>query len=409
MSSSPSSGAGPGTVPGDWIAYVGPVPFPWGSASARRVLGVCQSLALADRRVVVVSGSDEPTQLTTLPEPWSAIGYVGVGELLDRSVDPVRKLARMMVSWGRRTVAWLDAAPVPPTHVICYGGFAAFALRIQRWAARRGVPVIQDVVEWYDPRQLAGGRYGPLWPSSELALRRVYPRAAGVIAISEFLESYYAAAGVPTVVVPPTLDVPPLGPDPAAPAGEGVADRLEFVYFGVPGPKDRLAPVVRALARLDPEGRRARLRILGPDRATVLANVGTDRLPPGVEIVGPVPQDQVAAQVRAADLSVLLRPVERFTTAGFPTKFVESLAAGTGVLGTLTSDLGRYLVDGTTGIVVSGLGDGAVTAAVDRALGLSGDERRAMRVAAHAMATRSFDVRRYSDPLEAFLHRVGGR
>ena len=60
----------------------------------------------------------------------------------------------------------------------------------------------------------------------------------------------------------------------------------------------------------------------------------------------------VQEAVNHADFTILLRNRNRATMAGFPTKIVESLACGTPVITTRTSDLEHYIVDGDTGFFI---------------------------------------------------------
>ncbi len=384
---------------GRWVAYVGPFPFPWGQAASRRVLGVAQAVAEGGRTVVVVNGTSEPADLSPVPGTTGAILTVGAGELPAPGAGPVAKVTRMTLSWGRRTARLLQSLPTRPSHVVVYGGLTAFAAWLHRWGADAGVPVLHDVVEWYDPRQLTGGRWGPLWWSSELALRRAYPRAAGIIAISSYLHDHYATRGVPTVTVPPVLDTA------AVPWREeaGAGPNRSLIYFGVPGPKDLLGPVVRALD--GPLGRDLRLTVVGPEPGAVLADAGLGRLPQSVQVLGRLPQPELTDLVRTADASLVIRPDERFTRAGFPTKFVESLACGTPVLGTLTSDLARYLVDGRTGLVLADTGDDAAHRALSRLRSLGTDELTAMRRSARRAAEQGLDYRGYVAEVADLLER----
>jgi hypothetical protein len=73
--------------------------------------------------------------------------------------------------------------------------------------------------------------------------------------------------------------------------------------------------------------------------------------------MGRIPRPQVLEELSKADFTVLMRSEEqRYAKAGFPTKFVESLATATPVIANSTSDLGMYLKDGENGYVVKGRG-----------------------------------------------------
>jgi glycosyltransferase involved in cell wall biosynthesis len=366
------------------------------------VYGIARSLAKAGYQVTVGSGDAGPGQPELLERDGpGAIRHVGLSEV-HRADDPLSvKLLKMFVLQGRNTVRWLAAQPRLPSHVVVYGGHAPMMARMLSWCRRRGVALVADVVEWYDHRQLAGGRLGPYNASTKIALRWQYPRCDGVIAISSYLHSYYRARGVMAIRVPPTLDVAAIPPPELVP---GDATRpLTLLYAGSPGRKDLVANAVAGVARLDPRGERIKLRVLGPTRNDLVRILGSTGVPSCVEAVGPVPQAEVLSAYRAADFSVLLREPLRFTNAGFPTKVVESLAAGTPVICNVTSDIGEYVRDGVEGVLTADHTAQAFACALERALALPVSTRHAMRAAARRTAERSFDYRRYAAPLTAFL------
>ncbi|BDG03440.1 glycosyltransferase family 4 protein [Anaeromyxobacter oryzae] len=397
------SGAFKVTRPG-WIAYVGPFMFPWGQASSRRVYGVAQSLARAGHRVVVGSGEQHPRVPALLEqENGGQLVHVGLGELHGTDASVIAKAIRLLVSQGARAVRWLEAQPITPSHVIVYGGYAPFMARIMPWCRRRGVPVIADVVEWYEPSHLPGGRWGAFNASTNIALRWQYPRCDGVIAISAFLERYYAARGVPVIRVPPTLDVSRF-----AAADEQRTSKcpgIDLVYAGTPGKKDLLPNVIAAVRRLS--SRQVRLRVLGVSHEQVVRLVGKrEGLSDEISIVGRVPQQEIARAYQDADFSVLARAPLRYAEAGFPTKVTESLAAGVPVICNATGDLAEYIRDGHEGLLCADHSPEALASGFERALSLSVADRFQMRTSARLAAERSFDYRRYSDLLADFLAAV---
>ncbi|MCW3839602.1 glycosyltransferase [Micromonospora yasonensis] len=383
-----------------WVAYVGPFRFPWGDASSRRVWGIAQSLALGGRRVVVLSGEPGPSAPQEIPgvDGPGSIHHVGVGELPQAGDSLLAKSLQWLMRAGQRTAAWLDTQRVRPSHVIVYGGGMQYMFQLQRWCRRNGVPILADVVEWYSPKQLRGGRLGPLHLSTKVALRYHYPRCAGVVAISSFLESYYRERGCAVVRVPPTLDVRALGAAPVAASAGG----MRLVYAGSPGRKDLLAETIRGVDLAARDGCDVSLQVIGPSPAEVTRALGAPP-PPPVRVRGRVPQQEVPALLRQADFSILMREPARFAQAGFPTKFCESLAHGTPVIANLTSDLRSYLRDGVEGLVLPDHSAQSLRLALHRALHLPAEVRGAMRRAAHERAVASFDVRGYVAVLDELL------
>lgn len=389
----------------EWIAYVGPFPFPYGQAGSRRVFGMANSLAGAGYDVVVGSGDPSPTSHTKLDgaELNGSVYYVGLNETPEKSASIIEKSSQVFWYWGKKTVKWLDSLEHKPAYVFVYGGSAQYIMRLLPWCRKNKIPLIVDVVEWYDPRQMKGGILGPFNLSAKLALRYLYPRCDGIIAISQFLANHYKTKGCPVVRIPPTTDVFGIIDETKFYRDRKDNNKIRLIYAGTPGKKDLLGNVIKAVTSLDPLGERLELLVLGPTLTQVAEIHGTNELPPCVNVAGHVSQSEVAEYIKSADFSVLLREPLLFANAGFPTKFVESMANGTPVIANITSDLGLYLSDGVEGFVCTDHSPEALVLTLNRALSLSQEDMRLMRDAARRQAINSFDFRAHSSKLIDFL------
>jgi glycosyltransferase involved in cell wall biosynthesis len=388
-----------------WIAYVHTMLFPYGQAGSRRVYGNALSLLEAGYDVAVASGSDSPRHLETLEhraDGGRLLFHEGL-DTLPKQRDRLAKRAReLLFASGPRTVKWLSRQPTKPSHVILYGGYTPYMLRLLPWCRRHGVTLIADLVEWYEPGSL--GRLGLRNLNSYLAMEHLFQRADGIIAISSFLETFYRQRGCVVTRVPPTLDVREV----TLPTRDQDASArpLRLIYAGNPGAKDLLRPVLEALSMADPGGHRFELVVLGPSLEQVRAHCPGRQLSAGVRVLGRVPQEDVAAHLQRADFSVLLREPRRMTEAGFPTKFVESLACGVPVIANLTSDLARFLRDGQEGLVCSGYSAADFSEVLERASKLRSSELTEMRQAARRTAESAFDYRNYTDTLRTLIERT---
>ena len=379
-----------------WVAYVGPFPYPpRGAAASRRVLGMAESFSLAGFDVVVASGASDAPGSGDAPVPQGpGISWCLLPERVAEHWP--RPLRRFRYAWmGGRTIEWLASRPVPPSAVVLYSGYTPYLQRLLPWCRRNGVRLLFDAVEWYEPEHLTGYLASPYQWNIEWAMRRLIPKTDGVIAISQYLADYYRRRGLPVAIVPPTTS--------AIAAGDWQPDdTLRLCYAGSPaGHKDDLGTVLQAQAQLAGNGEVVRLDVAGPEPALVAALLGADSCDgiPWLRAHGMLPPARVGQLVGQADFTVLVREDRRQSNAGFPTKFVESFAAGTPVIANLTSDLGRHLRDGETGLVcASGTVDGLATT-VRRARSLDDDAKRGMRSACLAHAVAAFHPRAYSGVL----------
>lgn len=387
------------------VIYAGPMSFPQGGAAARRILGNAMSLIAAGFKVEVWSA-----QLAQAAQAAQAfVGGPTVRALGERTAEHLPRLARhaAYLGIGRGLIRALEAERRPIAAVILYSGYTPYLLRLLSWSRRSGTPVAFDAVEWYDPPHKARWLVDPYYWNTEFAMRRLAPRAGNAITISRRLEAHFTAGGCRTVRIPPTLDVEAVTPD--------LAERpptrpLLLSYTGVPGHKDRLGPVIAALARLGPHAG-VRLVAAGVTGQELLAlrdvrSHGIRTLPGSVTAIGRVSHADALALTRRADFSILLRPRARFAEAGFPTKVAESLAVGTPVFGNLTGDLDCHLRDGETAVVLDSPGTEAVLYGLEHIKALSPAALAAMRTAARQEAEHAFDYRAYVPAVSRFIDNL---
>jgi glycosyltransferase involved in cell wall biosynthesis len=364
------------------------------------VLGNAQSLVRAGYGVTIISAQIDGSGSDARPFA-PGINVASTGERDAEHLPRALKRARY-VFMGSKTRDWIAAQPVPPAAVILYSGYTPYLLQLSRICRRRRIPLLFDAVEWYTAESTLGFLTSPYLWNAELAMRALIPRVDGVIAISSFLATYYRRRGCAVAQIPPTLDVAGLvpqldrwNPDPI----------VRLAYCGSAS-NDLLHVVIDALMRLDPEGQRISLEIAGPtaqDVAALMSLHGYKDMPLGVKLHGRVSHAAAVAITRAADFSIFLRRINRVSTAGFPTKFVESLSMGTPVITNVTSDLADYLQDGKNGLACAGPGPRDVEAALARALELDADRLTAMRHAARATAEAYFDYRAHGAALAELL------
>lgn len=387
------------------IAYVGQFNFPAGGADSYRALGMAQSLRDAGYKVQFCTGqlSRFCSQVNSSDPALFPIEYINFSE---KPLSRLSKVVKFLFS-GYRTVKWLKGLKTRPDVVLMFGGYSFYAAFLLPWCKYNGVPLIVDVVEWFEPSHLPGGRLGPFRWNIEMALRYYFARTRNIIPISRYLEDYYRSKGCRTFRVPPTLDVKSI----SARTNVSLSGPLTLAYTGVPGKKDLLDNVLESIMRLDPSGKIVTLTVAGPTPDDILQfpamrSRGIRSLPGCVKARGRVSREQALDTVRQADFSVLLRPQLRYAQAGFPTKVPESLSVGTPIMCNLTSDLGDYIQDGGNGIICQNHTPEAFSEALSRALLLTPEQRLEMRKSARQQAERSFDYRNYSDALSAFLQGV---
>lgn len=274
---------------------------------------------------------------------------------------------------------------------------------LKSYCKKHAVPLLHDSVEWYSPEQFRFGKLHSAYIEKDRWNRIHIDKDVRVISISTYLQEYFQNKGIRTARVPVIMDMKEM-------AHNKCVDRekVVFVYAGAPGKKDYLHVVVRGFAEM-PGSAPYELRLIGVTREQLVNQCGVDpvcieKLGEHLCCMGRVPRQQVLEELSRADFTVLMRSQQqRYAKAGFPTKFVESLATATPVIANSTSDLGLYLKNGENGYVAEGESPEALADALSQAMALSYEERIAMQCAARKTAESCFDYRSYVKDIEALL------
>jgi glycosyltransferase involved in cell wall biosynthesis len=182
-------------------------------------------------------------------------------------------------------------------------------------------------------------------------------------------------------------------------------DFLHLIYAGSAGKKDLIFNVIEAVEKINGDGFCVKLHLLGPITSE-LRKVLSKSLHSHILLYGNLPQKTVPDFLSRADFSVLLRPLKRFSKAGFPTKFVESMNIGLPVIANLTSDLSYYLRDGFNGFIVNGYSVDDLVLVLKKIISADTNHLKIMRQNARHTALDYFDFRLYSDKLNQFLIEV---
>lgn len=380
------------------VAYVGPYSFPDGGAAARRIYGNCLSLQSAGYDVVVSSGQFAGSRV----QDYNGIPVVSLNE---RRYEHLPTLLKhfMYFSAGKSTIDWLNSLEKKPEAIILYSGYSPYLLRLLPWARQHNIKLIFDVVEWYDPPNIISSMMSPYFLNIELAMRLLIKKCDGLIVISEYLREYYTPHVRNIIKVPPTASF-------GAEYLDGLmvrGDTVRFVYAGTPGKKDSLSSIVSAVLRVSCLGRNVELNIAGVTKERLGKFIPTNgysqaTLDKVIKCHGVLNHRDTVSLVKSSDYSIILRPDIRSVQAGFPTKFVESMALGTPVIANITSDLGLYLEDGANGLVCPDSDVESLVNIIDRAVSLGGDE--AIRENARKTAEAYFSPKNY---VEEFSNLIG--
>lgn len=390
------------------VAYVGPFGYSLSQANSIRVSGVARSLAL--QGVEVLIGSAE--RINSLPQTHSSFPGISVTCLDEFAEDNWPKWQRVFRGFdmGARTARWIGGLNPAPDVVILYGTPYGYLRRLIPLLKRKGIPLVLDVVEWYERSHLPGGKYGPFALANEHCMRSLAKRANGIIAISRFLDNYFSAFNLPVTRVPPLFAIS----DQIRPPQYRDRDsRTHFVYAGTPGAKDEMTLVLQAFFEASKSGIPVFLHLVGLNDDYIRTAVSqyasledATKFRDSYKAYGRVENEVARLIVSQCDFSILLRPDLRYSRAGFPSKVGESLSLGTPMMANLSSNLDEIFVNGVNSLTVQGLTIEAVLQEIRRAAELTDSDISSMKKAALDTGTEVFSIESYGERLVAFLRSV---
>lgn len=327
------------------ILYLGSFRFPDGDAAAQRVLNNARIMRDLGHKVTVLSFGGKPKKEHRRRDGGyicDGIEYVNTGDIDTHS-------------WEERFYRFIKPAPnaralleacIDDYDVVIGYNTLVLTGYLLGLCKRHNKRFVLDLTEWPAANEYPGGWLSPFYWQSEWAMRVTQKRVKNMIPITDFLAKYYNNAH--SIVVPPLVDLN----DKKWKVRQRVekTDDLRLIYAGTPAKKDLLGNIILAVEQCLKDRVKVKLTVLGvtehqADRLTK-GKVNLERYGEAFRFMGRIPQDEVPRYYAESDFSLMIRRPSRKNMAGFPTKVVESLAAGVPVIFNPTSDLTAYLLDG---------------------------------------------------------------
>lgn len=275
---------------------------------------------------------------------------------------------------GSAVTEWLESLETRPQVIWLYGLDVRYSARAFAWARRNHVPVVCEVVDWYELKDQAGLLPKVIlgltnWIMMPLARRR----ASGFVVCSRLLSTYFGTT-TPIQIVPavvPSSDDSPM---------ERSSTCLRVAYVGSPGRRD--APVLQNLQVLAEswQGDSLCIDVAGVPLPEISWRTSAQDQ---VTFHGRLPRAEAVALVARSDATLLQREANRrFAQAGFPSKVAESMMAGTAPITNASSDLDLYLIDGEDSVLLEDASAGSLHRGVERMASLTISKRRVKETAA---------------------------
>jgi len=368
--------------------------FPEGDAGAVRMYSFARTLSDMGHEVVVIGMGP----VTSGIQVFNGIRYLSFRQS-NRYVSYLSFSARVL----RFLDQWRKKSSI---RAVILGACSLDAhLVLRAYCKRNRMILIKDVVEWYSSSQFSHGFWSPIYLLNTIENRFVVNGSVRAISISTYLENYYRKKHIRTERIPIYFDQCDFLKE-----KELSSVRLNLLYAGSPGTKDKLDVLLSGLSLLDDASlSRLRFTIIGVTVAQIQQMFSLEletfhRILPALNVLGRVSRAVVLENILKSDFTVLLRDSrERYAQAGFPTKVIESISSATPVIMNISSDLGLYFVDALNCIEVKDFSAVSVADSLKRSLLLTKAEITVMSVNAKNLALKFFDKDSYSKQFENLL------
>lgn len=378
-------------------------PFPCGDANSNRLLGYALSMRDAGYRVIVLTNAI-PRESDYINNRYE---YKGI-EYRSYYVNGLGKIRRVLHrnNIGAILDSLLTQVEQENVCAVC-SSYRNYGFYLHLYLLFKRIPAIVDVTEWHSSFQFKYGILNPNYIWHSFKNRYLIPRAKNVLCISRYLETYYKKVGCNTQYLPPQIiiddylkhKIPKIPP-------------VRFFYAGTMLKKDFITVALKGFGLLsEDEKQLIQCTIVGCDETAFRRQLTEgdqiiNSLGDSLNIIGRISKQEVEKQLSKTHFMMLMRPKSRYSTAGFPSKVPESLAAGVPIISNLTSDLGNYIYDMENGLIVDDFTPEAFASAVRKAIGLTYEEFQLMSDNAYNTAKNEFNYKVYNESIAFFLSKI---
>ena len=322
------------------IVYTGSFNFPNRDAAAARVLGNAKVFRTLGYNVLFFGVENEERK-----EDLNAAGkyYYDGFEYFSVNRNNINgNLLKNYFNKGKNVFENIENIKNEVHSVVLYNSNTFFTRRAIKFCKLNNINLILDLTEWYDGSHLPFGKFGPINLDNQYRMRYLNHKVKNIIVISDYLQSYYSKPGTNLIKIPPLVDFEDKKWDVLKKNCN--ESSLEFSYAGTPGnknyfgklkEKDLLSNFIKAISLLKKKGEiRVKLSVYGLKEADFLSfyEIESLGLTDSIKCYGRINQEDIPNHLIKSDYSVLLRPIKKYTKAGFSTKLVESLSSGLPVL-----------------------------------------------------------------------------
>lgn len=321
---------------GEYIFYIGGFALPDKGASAQRVISNAKALKQIGYQPVVVGFEDDISR---------SFEFDGIKCISYKYPKGQKNWLNYLlkIDYIKSLIDTYEKKGLIINSVIAYN-YPSFALnKLNKYLHHKNIKCFGDCTEWYDTSRFSGVKKVIKKFDTEYRMRIVQKRLDGLIVISSFLQNYYR--NQKTVLIPPLVDLSKF------PKNVKKYEKFTICYCGSPGSKERLDLLINPIIE---NKYKINVIIAGISESEYRALYEVKyKIPENIKFLGRVSHEKALEIVAKSHYSFFFRKKNRTNSAGFSTKFVESISLGTSVITNDTGDLTYWIKKLTCGIILN--------------------------------------------------------
>lgn len=376
------------------ILYIGGFELPNKNAAAQRVVANAKILRELNYEVKLVGLTHDKSGL----KPFKFEDFDCVNLPYPQTI---REWWKMLTSIDQYLPFYSENTSL----VIAYNHPAVALKKLLYYNRKKGVNTISDCTEWYEPQ---GGMVFKAIKGWDINHRmyKIHPMLDGIITISRYLDDFYKNRGVKTVLLPPLVDKSESKWNHAEEKDE---DAITLLFAGSVGKgnKDRVDFVIEALEEVSKKvNNMLSLDVVGitEEQFRGVYEGWSERIIPSfVHFYGRQSHEEVINKLKQSDFQIFVRENNLANTAGFPTKFVETISAGVLVLTNASSNLKDYMQEGVNSYELDTSNKCALVESLMRPLSLS---KKEISLKKKVNTSNLFDYRNFIENMRVFLNSI---
>lgn len=292
-----------------------------------------------------------------------------------------------------------------PDIVIAYNHPSIALDKLRVLCHSKGIKAVSDCTEWYLPQ---GGVLFKLIKGLDISyrMRFVHKKMDGMIVISDYLKDYYSCCKN-VLLLPPLVDKLDEKWKKTGQPKEKSSDIVRLIYAGSlgKGNKDRLDKIIDILEKIrNAENLMLEFVIIGITLNEFNCIYSVNKtMPSFVHFLGRMNHVEVLAELSWSDYQIFIREHNIANTAGFPTKFVESISSNVLVLSNYSSDLSKYLIEGKNGFKLDISTEESLYVSLSTVLK---KDIKYVRILKSKIDSNIFDYRNFSSKTNYFLESL---